>query len=175
MALNIYEITQYVNLDVDDSYTEEEVARWFNRGIATYNMIPPITTYGFITINEGVIEEFADPYSDLSENFMLAIMVPFISSSIRGQESALMEKQDYYQEFIANATMYKRASNISNEFLLNKTENIDDYQIGENVFISDMDYAPFSGQWHRITKKVKKFEPLDEEWGEWLEDNKPMT
>lgn len=157
MALNIYEITQYVNLDVDDSYTEEEVARWFNRGIATYNMIPPLTVYPTLALDDG------EPYEALSENFMLAIMVPFISSSIRGQESALMEKQDYFQEFIANATMYKRASNITNEFLLNKTENIDDYQIGENVFISDMDYAPFSGQWHRITKKVKKFEPLDEE------------
>lgn len=157
MALDIFEIRDYVNLDVDDSFEVDEIARWFNRGIATYNMIPPLTVYPTLALDDD------EPYEALSENFMLAIMVPFISSSIRGQESALMEKQDYFQEFIANATMYKRASNITNEYLLNKTENIDDYQIGENVFISDMDYAPFSGQWHRITKKVKKFEPLDEE------------
>ena len=153
MALNIYDITQYVNLDVDDSFQVQEIARWFNRGIASYNLIPPLSEYPFINPDES---DDVYPYLDL--NFMLGIMVPFISSMVRAQESAMMEQQAYYQEFLMNARMYKSASNVPKELLKVKVENIDSYQIGENVYVSDMGYAPFPNNWRRGTKG-----PLDEE------------
>lgn len=155
MALNIYELSQYVNLDVDDSYDEDEIARWFNKGIANYNLIPPLTEYPFVDIDDDTISNVAEPYEFLSKNFMLGIMLPFISSAIRAQESAVMEKQQYYQEFVVNATRYKMASNIESDLLLNPIENISDYQIGENVYISDFDYAPFQSVWQRPAKKIK--------------------
>jgi hypothetical protein len=86
---------------------------------------------------------------------MLGIMLPFISSAIRAQESAVMEKQEYYQEFLVNATRYKMASNIDEDLLLNPVEGIDQYQIGENVYMSDFDYAPFQSNWQRPAKKIK--------------------
>jgi hypothetical protein len=155
MALNIYELSQYVNLDVDDSYDEDEIARWFNKGIANYNLIPPLTEYPFVDIDDDTISNVAEPYEFLDKNFMLGIMLPFISSAIRAQESAVMEKQQYYQEFISNATRYKMASNIESDLLLNPIENISNYQIGENVYISDFDYAPFQSVWQRPAKKIK--------------------
>lgn len=155
MALNIYELAQYVNLDVDDSYGEDEIARWFNKGIASYNLIPPLTEYPFIDIDDETISDIADPYVFLDKNFMLGIMLPFISSAIRAQESAVMEKQEYYQEFLINATRYKMASNIDADLLLNPVEDIAKYQIGENVYISDFDYAPFQSEWQRPVKKIK--------------------
>jgi len=155
MSLNIYELTQYVNLDVDDSYSEDEIARWFNKGIANYNLIPPLTEYPFIEIDDETIDDIADPYDALDKNFMLGIMLPFISSAIRAQESAVMEKQEYYEEFLINATRYKMASNIDESLLLNPVEGIDQYQIGENVYISDFDYAPFQNNWQRPVKKIK--------------------
>lgn len=158
MALNIFEITEYVNLDVDDSFQVQEVARWFNRGIASYNLIPPLSEYPFIDP-----EEDDEVYEGLDMNFMLGVMVPFISSMVRAQESAIMEQENYYNEFMMNARMYKTASNVPKEFLKVKVDDIEDYQIGENVYISDMDYAPFTNQWHRPVKRVKKHDPLSED------------
>jgi hypothetical protein len=155
MSLNIYQLTQYVNLDVDDSYSEDEIARWFNKGIASYNLIPPLTEYPFIEIDEETIDDIAEPYDALNKNFMLGIMLPFISSAIRAQESAVMEKQEYYQEFLVNATRYKMASNIDEDLLLNPVEGIDRYQIGENVYMSDFDYSPMQSNWQRPAKKIK--------------------
>ena len=158
MALNIFEITEYVNLDVDDSFQVQEVARWFNRGIASYNLIPPLSEYPFIDP-----EEDDEVYAGLDMNFMLGVMVPFISSMVRAQESAIMEQENYYNEFMMNARMYKTASNVPKEFLKVKVDDIEDYQIGENVYMSDMDYAPFTNQWKRPVKKPKKYDPLSED------------
>lgn len=161
MGLNMYELAQYVNLDVDDVYEVEEIARWFNKGIASYNMIPPLSTYPFVEIE--LEDDDYKVYEHLDKNFMLSIMLPFISSAVRAQESAVIEKQEYFQEFMMNARIYKSAKNIPKEFMLNPVEDLEDYQIGENVYISDMDYSPFQSNWYRPTKRVKKYNPLDEE------------
>ena len=153
MALNMFELRDYVNLDVDDVFDVDEIARWFNKGIANYNLIPPLTEYPFVDL-----DELDEPYMELSKNFMLGIMLPFISSAIRAQESAVMEKQEFYQEFLINATRYKMASNINEEYLLNPVDGIDEYQIGENVYMSDFDYAPFQSEWQRPVKKIKNDE-----------------
>jgi hypothetical protein len=150
MSLNMFELRDYVNLDVDDVFDVDEITRWFNKGIANYNLIPPLTEYPFVDLNEP-----QEVYVFLDKNFMLGIMLPFISSAIRAQESAVMEKQEYYQEFLIHATRYKMASNIDEDLLLNPIEGIDQYQIGENVYISDFDYAPFQNNWQRPVKKIK--------------------
>lgn len=150
MALNMFELRDYVNLDVDDVFDVDEITRWFNKGIANYNLIPPLTEYPFVPLDEP-----ENHYVELDKNFMLGIILPFISSAIRAQESAVMEKQQFYQEFVANATRYKMASNIESDLLLNPIDNISDYQIGENVYMSDFDYAPFQSVWQRPAKKIK--------------------
>jgi len=43
--MDIATLTTYVNQDVDDTFTAEQIVLWFNRGIAQYNLIPPLTTY----------------------------------------------------------------------------------------------------------------------------------
>jgi len=150
MSLNMFELRDYVNLDVDDVFDVDEITRWFNKGIASYNLIPPLTEYPFVDLDEP-----QEAYVFFDKTFMLGIMLPFISSAIRAQESAVMEKQEYYQEFVLNATRYKMASNIDEDLLLNPVEGIDQYQIGENVYISDFDYSPMQSIWQRPAKKIK--------------------
>lgn len=48
--MNIYDFTNYVNQDVDDTFTIEEVARFFNKGIANFNLVPPVTKFPFINM-----------------------------------------------------------------------------------------------------------------------------
>ena len=43
--MNVNTIKNYVNQDVDDTFSAEQIVLWFNRGIAQYNLIPPLTTY----------------------------------------------------------------------------------------------------------------------------------
>ena len=52
--MNIYDFAIYVNQDVDDDFTTEEVARFFNKGIANFNLIPPVTKFPFINVNLAV-------------------------------------------------------------------------------------------------------------------------
>ena len=49
--MNIYDFALYVNQDVDDTFTNEEVARFFNKGIANFNLIPPVTKFPYINMN----------------------------------------------------------------------------------------------------------------------------
>ena len=49
--MNIYDFALYVNQDVDDTFTNEEVARFFNKGIANFNLIPPVTKFPYISMN----------------------------------------------------------------------------------------------------------------------------
>ncbi len=48
--MNIYDFTEYVNLDVDDTFTTDQVARFFNKGIANFNLIPPVTKFPIINM-----------------------------------------------------------------------------------------------------------------------------
>lgn len=149
--MNMQQLAEYVNLEVDDFFPVDEIARWFNKGIADYNLIPPITDYPYIDI------ESDEDYEALSKTFMLGIMVPFIASSVRAQEAAIDEQQTYYARFLENARQYKSASNISDEYLLNKrTENLSDYQIGENVYVDDMNVSPMKSNWGHNTIFPKK-------------------
>lgn len=185
--MNIYDLTLYVNQDVDDTFTFEEVARWFNKAIANYNLIPPVTRYPFIisdnytTTNDNEflsngsfntdttldldgteVDDEIGAGSDypLPKTFMLGVMLPFIVSSVKGQESSLSEKQMMLQEFMMNARNYKSVSNIPKLFLFNQQNtDLELYQIGENVYLTDFTQSPFAGDWKKATvyKEISTF------------------
>lgn len=152
--MNLYQLTEYVNLDVDDVYAVQDIIRWFNKGIANYNLIPPLTTYPSVATGETTdsdnndkIDAYEDDYP-LDDNFMLGVMLPFINNSIMGQDASLNEKQMYLQEFMMNAREYKKTYAIpSNRLLDSVNSNLDTYRIGQNVFVSDMRYSPMQGEW----------------------------
>ena len=183
--MNIYDLTIYVNQDADDTFSFQEIARWFNKAIANYNLIPPVTRYPFFNVDnytssagaipdESFTEDFApegafnvDPDFDfdnkddeigggtdypLPKTFMLAVILPFIVSSIKGAESSLTEKQMMLQEFMMNARNYKSVSNIPKLFLFNQQNtDLELYQLGENVYLTDFTTAPFAGEWGKAT------------------------
>jgi formylmethanofuran dehydrogenase subunit E-like metal-binding protein len=175
--MNIYDFSNYVNQDVDDTFSVEEIARWFNKAIANYNLIPPVTRYPFITMdytateqNEFVVgsqdpdyfansndedDEEVGAFTDypLSKNFMLAVMLPFVSSAVKGQESSVGEKQMYMQEFMMNARTYKSISNIKPGYLRDRGENLElsQYRLGENVYLTDFNQSPFAGDWKKAS------------------------
>lgn len=143
--MDIYQLTNYVNLDVDDVYEVEDIARWFNKGIANYNLIPPLTQYPTISLTEQGYGTTLEPVDD---NFLLGIMLPFINNAIMGQDAALNEKQLYMQEYMMNAREYKKIYPIANNRLVdNVNVDLDNYRIGQNVFVSDMKYSPMQGKW----------------------------
>lgn len=154
--MNIQTFAEYVEQDVDDSFGTELIARWFNKGIAQYNLIPPLTRYPYITIGatatpENNILDETTPYP-LPETFMLGIMLPFVAASIRGSESAITERQLHLQDFVMNSMTFKRSVDIPFEFMLNqKNTDLSVYEIGENIFLSDFTRAPFAGQWQTPT------------------------
>jgi hypothetical protein len=184
--MNIYTFTQYVNQDVDDTFTDEEVARFFNKGIANFNLIPPVTK--FPTINMAIVDtnslnndytykvtdekntyntttnsfvststydEEIGAFQDypLSNSFMLAVMLPYVASAVRGQESSVQEKQILLQEFMRNAMQFKSSLNIKTGYLVDGEGNreLSQYKLGENVYISDMTQAPMAGPWNRAS------------------------
>jgi hypothetical protein len=182
--MNIYDFSNYVNQDVDDTFSVEEIARWFNKAVANYNLIPPVTRYPFITMdlveNIGVtpIDQFTGTesfntdsqyyansededddeigaYTDypLSKNFMLAVMLPFVSSAVKAQESSVGEKQMYMQEFMMNARTYKSISNIKPGYLRDGGQNLElsQYKLGENVYLTDFNQSPFAGDWKKAS------------------------
>jgi hypothetical protein len=94
----------------------------------------------------------------------LGVILPFISSSVRGQESSLNEKQMFLGEFMANAKTFKSGSNVPAEYLkIQSSTDLDKYQIGENVYVSDMSFAPFKNDWTSKTTKLPEFEEDEEE------------
>ena len=188
--MNLYEFTNYVNLDVDDTFTDVEVARFFNKGIANFNLIPPVTKFPTINmaINENTFTENNDQsykvdvaentypttgnnantfqhngdYDEeiganteypLSNSFMLAVMLPYVASAIRGQESSVQEKQLLLQEFTRNAMQFKSSLNIKTGYLVDGEGNaeLSQYKLGENVYISDMTQSPMAGPWNRAS------------------------
>ena len=173
--MNIYDFALYVNQDVDDTFTNEEIARFFNKGIANFNLIPPVTKFPFINMNLQVKSttdsnpnEFttslenktykvdvaensyanntfthSDTYDEeigaytqypLSNNFMLGVMLPFVISAVKGQESSITEKQLTMQEFMRNATQFKSSLNIKTGYLVDGEGNaeLSQYKLGEN-------------------------------------------
>ena len=175
--MNIYDFSNYVNQDVDDTFSVEEIARWFNKAVANYNLIPPVTRYPFITMDYTATEqdefvvgsEDGDYYANsddeeddevgaftdypLSKNFMLAVMLPFVSSAVKGQESSVGEKQMYMQEFMINARTYKSISNIKPGYLKDGGQNLElsQYKLGENVYLTDFNQSPFAGDWKKAS------------------------
>jgi hypothetical protein len=152
--MNINTLTNYVNQEVDDTYTVQEITRWFNKGIANYNLIPPLTLYPIVQF--GVVADTANGiYNDatnypLDDNFMLAVMLPYLTSSVRASESAVQERQLYMQDFIQNAILYKKSIDIPLQWMRNKkNEDLSNFEIGEGVFLGDFTRSPFAGDWQR--------------------------
>jgi hypothetical protein len=152
--MNLQTLAEYVEQEVDDSFATVDIARWFNKGISQYNLLPPLTKYPLISINQIATEENGlydetTPYP-LDETFMLGVMLPFVSSSIRGSEAAIQERQLHFQDFLANATTYKRSIDVPFTWLLNqKNEDLSNFEIGEGVFLADFTRSPFAGEWQR--------------------------
>ena len=195
--MNIYDFTLYVNQDVDDTFTNEEVARFFNKGIANFNLIPPVTKFPFINMNLTVdtgtdsVNEFTDSlynksykvdvaentydtttnpptfthntnYDEeigafvdypLSNNFMLGVMLPYVISAVKSQESSIAEKQLVTQEFMMNARQFKSSLNIKTGYLVDGEGNaeLSQYKLGENVYLTDFTQSPFAGDWKKAS------------------------
>ena len=183
----------YVNQDVDDTFTNEEIARWFNKAIANFNLIPPVTKFPFINMNltadtaTDPVDEFTtslyntnykvdvaeNTYANdtfthntvydeeigafvdypLSNNFMLGVMLPYVISAVKGQESSITEKQLVMQEFMQNATQFKSSLNIKTGYLVDGEGNAEltQYKLGENVYLTDFNQAPFAGDWKKAS------------------------
>jgi hypothetical protein len=170
--MNIYDLTQYVNQDVDDTFDVEDIVRWFNKAIASYNLLSPITTYpmayldddGLAWDGEGQYPSHSTTDYPLDDTFMLGVMLPFISSSVRGQESSISEKQLFLQEYMMNGKTYKSSSNVDEDYLkIQSSKDLAKYQLGENVYVSDMSFAPFKGDWTTETTTLPEFKEDEEE------------
>jgi hypothetical protein len=160
--MNIRTLTNYVNLDVDDSYTVQEISFWFNKGIANYNLIPPLTVYPSVAFGTAGFNENSE--YPLDDTFMLGVMLPFVSSSIRGSESSVMEKQLFMQEYMLNANNYKRSIDIPATFMRNtKNDDLSIYEIGEGIFVSDFTRSPFAGRWEKPSQFDEIIKTKDEE------------
>ena len=156
--MDIATLTTYVNQDVDDTFTAEQIVLWFNRGIAQYNLIPPLTTYKSVngrnrTNNDAATDYYLDDdYYSFSDSFMLGIMLPYLVSGVKLQEASIQERQIALQEFLQNARMWKASTNIAHADMLNQqNSDIGIFQLGENVYLSDMTRSPVSGIWQKQT------------------------
>lgn len=146
--MNLRTLTNYVNQDIDDTFTVQQISLWFNKGIAQYNLIPPLTLYPSVILGAPGLNENSE--YPLDDTFMLGVMLPYIASSVRGSEAALNERQLHLQDFVQNATMFKRSIDIPLEYMRNKkNEDLSIYEIGEGVFVSDFTRSPFGGEWER--------------------------
>jgi len=179
--MNIYDFTNYVNQDVDDTFSVEEIARWFNKAMANFNLIPPVTKFPFINMNLAVVSgtdtvnEFVNTLNNdgyyannddldddevgaftkypLPKNFMLGVMLPYVISAVKGQESSIGEKQLVMQEFMMNARQFKSSLNIKPGYLVDGEGNLElaQYKLGENVYLTDFNQAPFAGDWSKAS------------------------
>ena len=175
--MNIYDFSMYVNQDVDDTFSTEEVARWFNKAIANFNLIPPVTKFPFINMdaeitvanefennlnqdgyyanNNDLTDDEIGAYTSypLSKNFMLGVMLPYVISAVKGAESSVTEKQLTMQEFMMNARQFKSSLNIKPGYLIDGEGNLElaQYKLGENVYLTDFNQAPFAGDWSKAS------------------------
>ena len=150
--MTLVQLALYVNLEVDDSFSDIEIARWFNKGIAQYNLIPPVTTYPLVSLLLASGQPSGPIYLDtaypLDDTFMLGVMLPYINSSVRSQDSSLSEKQLFMSEFINAAQRYKPQSNVPITYLKDKKNtDLEIYQLGDSVYVSDMTRSPFTNSW----------------------------
>jgi hypothetical protein len=159
--MQLQDLVNYVNLDVDDSFSTLEITRWFNKGIAQYNLIPPVTTYPYVQLSGQDGDEEGKIYYDttypLDETFMLGVMLPYINASVRSQDSSLSEKQLFLSEFIAAASRDKPQSNVPLTYLKDKKNtDLEIFQLGNNVYVSDMTRSPFTNSWssHAVYAEV---------------------
>lgn len=159
--MQLQELVNYVILDVDDSFSTLEITRWFNKGIAQYNLIPPVTTYPYVELtgqnSDGGGKIYYDTTYPLDDTFMLGVMLPYINSSVRSQDSSLSEKQIFLAEFINAAQRYKPQSNVPLTYLKDKKNtDLEIFQLGNNVYVSDMTRSPFTNSWssHTIYSEV---------------------
>jgi len=188
--MNIYDFTMYVNQDVDDTFTVEEIARWFNKAVANFNLIPPVTKYPFITMDVEISAEdefiteaedtdpsdgFIGAYTPypFSTTFMLAVMLPYVVSAVKGQESSIGEKQLVMQEFMMNCRTYKSSANISTYLENQQNADLELYQLGENVYLTDFTTAPFVGEWGKATsyKEVTITKDSNDELIKYVDDS----
>lgn len=155
--MNLYKFTQYVNLDLDEDFEVEDIVKWFNKGISYYNLIPPLTRYPIV---DDIEEAYEEEYP-LDVTFLLGVMLPFVNGSIMSQESSVDEKNIFYSEFMANAREFKNQTPIPTNFLLDEVnDDLDNFRVGQNVFVSDMRQAPFPGDWRQPRRSIAK-DPLD--------------
>jgi hypothetical protein len=83
---------------------------------------------------------------------MLGVMLPYLVSGVKLQEASLTERQVALQEFMQNARMWKASTNIAHADMLNQqNSDIGIFQLGENVYLSDMTRSPVSGIWQKQT------------------------
>ena len=157
--MNLINLRTYVNQDVDDTFNDVEITRWFNKGIAQYNLIPPLTTYPLfqltgLSTDPGAVAAnvYIDEDYPLPDTFMLGIMLPYIVSSVKAQEASVTERQLAMQDFMQNARMYKGSTNVDVDYMLNKQNtDLEEFQLGENVYISDMRRSPVAGKWYQAS------------------------
>lgn len=157
--MNLVSLRSYVNLDVDDTFTDVEITRWFNKGISQYNLIPPLTTYPTVELvglstDAGAVAAniYIDEDYPMSDTFMLGIMLPYIVSSVKGQEASVTERQLAMQDFMQNARMFKASTNLDVDYMLNQQNtDLEQFQLGENVYVSDMRRSPVVGDWSRAS------------------------
>ena len=158
--MRLTELVDYLNQDVDDRFNVEEVRLWFNRGIAQYNLIPPLTTYKSVLAGNRPSSDSAtdgkyytdDEYYSFSDSFMLGVMLPYLVSGVKLAEASMAERQVSQQEFLSNARMFKASTNVPFADLLNQqNSDIGIFQLGENVYLSDMTRSPVAGIWQKQT------------------------
>lgn len=157
--MNLITFATYVNQDVDDTFTNVEITRWFNKGISNYNLIPPLTTYPFVELaglstDVGAVtaKVYVDENYPLSDTFMLGIMLPYVVSAVKGQESSISERQMVLQDFLQNARMFKVSTNLDVDYMLNQQNtDLEQYQLGENVYVSDMRRSPVANNWYEAS------------------------
>ena len=94
------------------------------------------------------------PYNGtaFADTFMLGIMVPYLVSSVKLQEASVSERQVALQEFLQNARMFKASTNVKVTDMLNKKNtDLEVFELGENVYISDMRRSPVASNWQKTT------------------------
>lgn len=169
--MNIYDLTNYVNLDVDDTFTVAEIVSWFNKAIANFNLVEPMTKYPYAFVGDDEdIKPSPTAYPShsatgyvLDDTILLGVILPFLIASVKSQESSLGERQTHLQDFVYNAQKIKAVLDIPVEMLYSaKAQDVQGYKLADGVYVADMSYAPFSGDWGRGSSVIPEF-PLKEE------------
>jgi hypothetical protein len=105
---------------------------------------------------------------------MLAVMLPYVVSAVKAQESSITERQLAMQDFMANSRQYKASANISTYLENQQNGDLELYQLGENVYLTDFTTAPFAGEWGKATayKEVTFFKADDNKLYKVIDDSK---